>query len=190
MNLFILDTDPQLAAMAHHDVHCNKMATEAGQICTAALAVVLRSYDEIPAARPGMTKKRWKKPLEAGWGVTHPFHPATQWAAASRDNFLWAAQLGLSLCREWAFRFDKRHGAESMLTQLQQYVLACDIPFPQQTRTPFVVAFDQQRYADCLKDDVVASYRTYYTRHKLILPAKGPATWTRRCPPAWLETCR
>lgn len=37
MNLFILDTDPQLCAQYHSDVHVNVMAKECGQILTLAL---------------------------------------------------------------------------------------------------------------------------------------------------------
>ncbi|WP_298137850.1 hypothetical protein [Acidiferrobacter sp.] len=190
MNLFVLDADPRLAAQAHHDVHCNKMATEAGQIGTAALAVALASYDEVPAARPGHTKKRWKRPLDPGWGVSHPYHPATRWAAASRGNFLWALQLGLSLCDEWHYRFDTPHGARPTLERLFAYAQGHDGIFAQSGRTPFIVAFDAVRYADCLQNDIVASYRAYYARYKLNLPTKGPPRWTRRAPPQWLDRYR
>lgn len=180
MNLFILDTDPQLCAQYHSDVHVNKMATECGQILTAALAVVTESYDLIP----GKTKmvKKWRRPFPSSWGVSHPYHPATQWVAQSASNALWAWRLWCHLCNEWAFRFDKSHGS-----LLYNWDFRTNIAkFPDVPKTPHVIAFNRDTYGDCIVDDVVQSYRNYYIKSKLILPTKGKATWTRRDRPEWL----
>jgi len=173
VNIFILDDDTQLCAQAHSDIHVNKMATEAGQILTSALAWVLRSYSEVPASRPGTTKKVFHRPFEGGWGVSHPYHPATLWTADTFCNFLYTYQLGMALCREWHHRFGKQHGSHEMICRLST------IPRPSSFSpygiTPHVIAFDKERYADCIRPTVVESYRAYYNHAKLHLKGK-PAT--------------
>lgn len=183
MNLFILDTNPQLCAQYHSDVHVNKMATECGQILTAALAVVTKSYDEVQ----GKTKmvKKWRKPFADSWGVSHPHHPATVWVAQSRQNALWAWHLWRHLCNEWYLRFAKPHGSISYAATLSSHIGK----FPDIPQTPHVIAFNRDKYADCIVEgDVVQSYRNYYIASKLILPTKGKATWTRRDRPHWLPS--
>jgi hypothetical protein len=187
MNLFVLDANPRLSAEMHHDVHVNKMATEACQILTAACAVLLKSYDEVPAAKRGTTKKVWRRPFADGWGVSHPYHPSTVWTAASYGNAVWALSLGLALCYEWAFRFDKNHRTLGELYRMGKRLVDLRPLFPLQEQQPFTIAFDRETYRHCLRDDPIESYRAYYVAAKLVLPTKGRAVWTRRNEPAWLQ---
>jgi hypothetical protein len=186
MNIFILDDDIQLCAQAHSDIHVNKMATEAGQILTSALAWVLRSYSEVPSAKPGKTKKVFHKPFADGWGVSHPYHPATMWVAESRQNMYWTMELWGNLCDEWQHRFNKVHGSAHYIRHLSAHAL--DV-FPDVEFTPHIVAFDKDKYSSCIRPTVVESYRAYYNHTKLHLKNR-PATWTNRPIPSWIDMGR
>jgi hypothetical protein len=186
MNIFILDDDIQLCAQAHSDIHVNKMATEAGQILTSALAWVLRSYSEVPSAKPGKTKKVFHKPFKGGWGVSHPYHPATLWAAESYGNAWYTFELGFRLCLEWEHRFNKQHGSQDMIKRLGSEVCLHIDYFERPHRTPHIIAFDKDKYAQCIRPTVVESYRAYYNHAKLHLKGR-PATWTNRHVPLWVD---
>ena len=184
MNIFILDDDIQQCAMAHSDIHVNKMATEAGQILTSALAWVLRSYSEVPSSRPGKIKKVFHKPFKDGWGVSHPYHPATLWTSESFGNYEYTYQLGMELCREWHHRFGKQHGSHEMICKLGS--IASPLLFPRYGVRPHIIAFDKEKYASCIRQTVVESYRAYYNHAKLHLKGR-PATWTNRPIPSWIN---
>ena len=185
MNIFILDDDIQLCAQAHSDIHVNKMATEAGQILTSAFAWVLGAYSEVPASRPGTTKKVFHRPFEDGWGVSHPYHPATLWCADSYDNAKYVSELGFHLCREWHHRFGKPHGSFEQIQNLI-YRLSYSQKFKRDNTTPHIIAFDKDKYASCIRPTVVESYRAYYNHAKLHLKGR-PATWTNRPIPSWID---
>ena len=68
MNIFILDSDPELAAQQQCDKHCVKMILESNQLlCTAF----------------------WMQDIEAPYKKTHYNHPSSVWARESRGNFDW-----------------------------------------------------------------------------------------------------
>lgn len=186
MNIFILDDDIQLCAQAHSDIHVNKMATEAGQILTSAFAWVLGSYSEVPSSRPGKTKKVFHRPFEDGWGVSHPYHPATLWCAESYGAARYTSLLGLALCNEWKHRFGKIHGAYASIEMLTRMVGLHALKFAVIEPPQHIIAFDKDKYASCIRDSVVESYRAYYNHTKLHLKGR-PATWTNRPIPSWID---
>ena len=70
MNIFVLDTDPTIAAQMQCDKHVVKMPLECAQM----LSTVHRHYgsDDFQLYKS-----------------THKHHPCTLWAASSRANYAW-----------------------------------------------------------------------------------------------------
>jgi len=159
VNLFASDSDPTVSAISLADRHVVKMAVETAQVMWTALH--LSAPDGVP---------------EGGYRPTHRGHPCVRWAAASRENFDWAAAHGLALCDEYQHRYGKVHGSRAALERaasLRDLV-------PDGSATPFALAMD-----DDLKDvgDPHGSYRRCLLRKYAAWGSM--ARWTRRTPPTW-----
>lgn len=94
MNIFVLDTDPAVAARLHLDKHVVKMPLETAQM----LSTVNGGY-----------------PYKA----THKNHPCTLWAGQSKGNYSWLVNLGVELCKEYTHRYGKVHKCQAVIEQLQ-----------------------------------------------------------------------
>jgi len=95
MNIFVLDTDPKIAATYHCNKHVLKMILESAQLlCTA-----LHFY--------GVASVPYRK--------THENHPCSIWTRETRDNYLWVCSLGLALCSEYTDRYGKTHKTQDVL---------------------------------------------------------------------------
>ena len=81
MNIFILDTNPEIAATYHADKHVNKMILESAQM----LSTV----------------------LDGPYKPTHRNHPCTLWVGRSRANAEWLWHLADMLNIEYRERYDK-----------------------------------------------------------------------------------
>ena len=111
MNIFVLDSDPTIAAQMQCDKHVVKMVTETAQL-------LCNCYPEnsVPYKR------------------THYNHPCSIWARTSLSNFLWLAEHGDALGIEYTFRYGKFHKAHSVITDLGK-----SLPnLPKIGLTPFV----------------------------------------------------
>jgi hypothetical protein len=109
--------------------------------------------------------------------ATHINHPSAVWARASKENYLWLADLLVKLCKEYTRRYGKVHKCESdgLVNALQQV--------PSGIRPK---GFSQPTPAmpDAYKsDDSIVSYRTYYMKDKAYI-----ASWKTRNPPSWYKT--
>ncbi len=138
MNIFVLDTDPQLCAAYHCDSHVRKMVLESAQIlCT---ALLLNGAESAPY-----------KPAQPG-------NRYVLWAAKSRANFDWLLQLGFWLAYEYKLRYGKEHASEKviMYCSLQRSIIK------EGELTPFATKFNEN-YAGL---SVVEAYRKYYKEEK------------------------
>lgn len=152
MNIFVLDQDPKIAAQMACDKHIVKMPLETAQmLCTI--------YH--------------KNNLNAPYKRTHEKHPCTLWAGISKENYDWLYEHGLSLSKEYTFRYGKVHACESIIKSL----VSKNISFKWPSMTKFALAMPDQ-YKDKL--DPVKSYRNYYIGDK-----KPIATWKNREIPDW-----
>ena len=154
MNIFILDTDPNVAAQLHLDKHVVKMPLETAQM----LCTINASYD-----------------IPVPYKPTHKNHPCTVWANASRANYQWLVDLGLSLCHEYTYRYKKVHACQKIIESLAM----CP---PQITATE-QTAFAQAMPDECHKDNAVQAYQLYYKQYKSHI-----AKWTGRNVPSFMET--
>lgn len=137
MNIFILDLDHKTNAQYHCNTHTIKMPVEIAQI----LATVMYSYGVTTSIKP-----------------THKNHPCTIWAGKSKANFEYAKELCYELCKEYSYRYGKRHKVEDYLTEL-----ICPKDLTGDTLTPFAKAMPEQ-YRN---EDTVQAYRAYYINEKL-----------------------
>lgn len=157
MNIFILDTNPRIAAKYHNNKHVVKMILESAQmLCT---AVNFMSGEQITPYKS-----------------THLSHPCSVWARRTLGNWLWLHELMLELNEEYKLRFnhEEDHLAviklrESNIVDKAKSVL-CN-----ENMTKFVTAMPD--YCKSPNDDVVESYRNYYMKEK-----KDLANWKTAIP--------
>jgi len=89
MNIFILDTNPDIAASMQCDKHVVKMVLETAQILSTICG--------------------------GPYKPTHANHPCVQWAQANQTNFKWLRRHGLALSAEYTLRYGKIHKCESVI---------------------------------------------------------------------------
>lgn len=93
MNVFVLDTNPIVAAQMMCDKHVVKMVLETAQILST------------------ITGGPYKP--------THTNHPCVLWAAKNRINFSWLKRHGLALCAEYSHRYGKIHKSQPVIVNAQ-----------------------------------------------------------------------
>ncbi len=156
MNIFVLDTDPKTCAVYHNDKHVIKMILESAQLLCGA---------------HHMTESKYEIPYK----LSHKNHPCAIWARECIENYIWLCDLGLELCAEYTYRYNKRHKSQDIiewcLLNAPNLVSKGDI-------TPFALAMPDE----CKVGDAVASYRAYYMVEK-----RGFAVWKNREVPQWFN---
>lgn len=88
------------------------------------------------------------------------------------DNFIWLCELGLELCKEYTYRYDKIHKCEAIIKECLTY--ACKIP--NKGMTKFVQAMPEEMKME----NPVDGYKNYYIKAKNHI-----ATWKKRNAPNW-----
>ena len=160
MNIFVLHTNPAIAAQMLCDKHVSKMILETA-LMLSTVAVSL-----------GHENPCLYKPV-------HRKHPCTLWAGESYWNWKWLCVHGLSMADEFEYRYNNRHKSGEVIRFIYDNKLG---PTNRQwhkiwqRKTPYAQAMPQE-YKN--KDAVVA-YRNYYLGEK-----ERFAKWTRRTPPEW-----
>lgn len=167
MNIFVLHSDPVIAAQMNCDSHVIKITTEVFQM----LGSALRKHGCVDAEMP-LTKSG--TPLIGG----HKNHPVTLWVGRTRSNFLWACLHGIALAEEYTYRYGKTHFCLDGLYQMAD--MSDRIPIGPQT--PFAQAMPDEYKSPC----AVNSYRDFYWHDKR---KNIKCEWkkTRQKPYWWLE---
>jgi hypothetical protein len=149
MNIFVLDTDPAVAARALCDKHVVKMALETAQI----MSTVLAQHGVVD---PDLYRS------------THRAHPCTRWAAEARANYQWLANHGLAICDEYSRRYGKEHASRRVIRKAES--MAPVVPAGSLT------SFAQAMPDEYRREDPVEAYRAYYRGAKAnIATWKAPA---------------
>jgi hypothetical protein len=160
MNIFVLHTDPTIAAQMHCDKHIPKMCVEAAQMMASALRRHGATDEQMPLTKAGTPYKG---------GYAH--HPCTRWAGDSQENWMWLAHHAMQLCEEYYKRFNKMHAC----TEPIYHMIGLQKTIPNTELTPFAQAMPDE-YRD---DDAVKAYRAYYH-------SKTFAKWEKGTPaPDW-----
>jgi hypothetical protein len=104
---------------------------------------------------------------------THRNHPMTLWVCNSKYNYLYAAKLGLELCKVYTFRYKKIHKCQSHLEWLIDNIPHCQ---PQQylPKTFLATVNLPDNVSDvplCMpkqyhSNDLIKSYRQYIINEK------------------------
>lgn len=159
MNIFVLDTDPVLAAKYQHDKHVVKMVLESTQMLSTA---------------------HWLNGSRADYKPTHVKHPSTLWAARSLQNYNWLATHALALSEEYTKRFGKVHKCHSIILCLAKHPPS---NIPNIGLTDFAIAMDRNKYGHCIvPGDPVETYRNYYRVAKVQI-----GSWNKGTPqPSWV----
>jgi hypothetical protein len=156
MNIFFLDEDPTLSAQYHVDKHVVKMILETAQLLCGVHHVTSQITDQVP------------------YKLSHKNHPCAIWARTSLSNYLYLCELGLELCKEYTYRYGKRHKSQEVIEWCLIY--KPNVPDVEFTE-PAMAMPDEYKVGD-----VVQSYRNYYMGAK-----SGFATWKNRQKPFWFE---
>lgn len=140
MNIFVLDSNPILAAQAHVDKHVVKMPLETAQLLCTAHHISGTNPEQIP------------------YRMTHRNHPCALWTRESLQNYRWLVDLGLAICGEYTHRYGKVHKSQAVI----EWCGNNEPSLNDSERTPFVQAMP----SDLRSDDPVESYRRYYLLEK------------------------
>lgn len=132
MNIFVLDTDPKLAAQYHCDKHVVKMILESAQMLSTAVG--------------------------QGYKPTHTTHPCTLWVKASRSNAEWLIELATHLNVEWQnrYRHTNNHKSYIVIASISEYISK----LPQLGLTPFAQAMPIEYQQEDPVDAYRAYYKT------------------------------
>lgn len=164
MNIFVLHSNPYLAAEMHCDKHCVKMVLELYQQLGSAVRRHGASDEDMPLTSRGT-------PLKGGYHN----HPCTKWVGNCRENFDWAFTHAMALAEEYSYRYGKEHACLSGIKKLAR--LSHLIPNNSRLQQ-FVMAMPDEYK----QGDPVEAYRDYYWLEKRF---KFNMKWTRRSPPYW-----
>ena len=173
MNIFVLHTDPDIAAQMHCDKHVPKMVVEAAQMMASALRRHGATDEQMPLTKAGT-------PYKGGYA----YHPCTVWAGDSRDNFKWLARYAERLLREYMQRFDRIHACHGPI-----HIMSCkDYIIPEGGLTQFALAMPDEYRPEPIDGEIVyhaypehavQAYRRYYH-------SKQFAKWEKGTPiPVW-----
>jgi hypothetical protein len=158
MNIFVLDYNPQKCAKYHVDKHVVKMILETAQL----LCGVHHMCDQVTVDIP--------------YKLSHKNHPCSIWVRECVENYVWLCDLGIELCKEYTYRYGKRHKSQDVIEW-------CMLNIPPINQYGDITTFPLAMPNECKLDDVVESYRNYYILHK-----KGFAKWTKRNTPKWFTS--
>jgi len=152
MNIFFLDFDTKKCAEYHCDKHVVKMILETAQL---------------------LCGVHWVTGFEAPYKLSHKNHPCAIWTRTSLSNYLYLCDLGLELCKEYTYRYGKKHKSQDVIEWcLVNKPNIHDVDFT----TPPLAMGDEFKIG-C---DVIESYRNYYIEGK-----KDIVSWKNREVPKW-----
>jgi hypothetical protein len=152
MNVFILDTDPKLAAQYHCDKHVVKMILEYSQLlCTTHHILVPDQSDLIP------------------YKMTHKNHPCAVWARQSKNNYWFIRELARHLNKEYMYRYGKTVGHKSWqvidnlpFIKPSAFSYFCNSSYPLDYDSVPQAMPDEYK----VSGDPVTAYRNYYANGK------------------------
>lgn len=181
MNIFVLDSTPLKAAEYHCDKHVLKMIIESGQmLCTAhwlgwldKLGQNMSDFKKVKDAQEFLYRNVPKR-YQPRWKMTHANHPCSVWTRESIENYMWHADLGLYLCREYSIRYEKIHKGFEVHMWLQE-----NMPpgIKDKGLTPFKICMKEEYK---ISQNPVECYREYYSKDKVRF-----AKWKKDNIPHW-----
>lgn len=167
MNIFVTDSNPELAARNLCDKHISKMIVESAQMLSTA-------WWKLDSGCPG--------PIV--YKPTHENHPCTKWVMESDGNYLWLGRHALEMCKEYSRRYTKIHKTQALINCLWTNPPRNIPNRGTKTLTDFAHAYyskDPVAHFMCyVPGDAVQSYRNYYKLDKTRF-----AKWNYGNKPSW-----
>lgn len=154
MNIFFLDYDNTKCAKYHCDKHVVKMILETAQLLCGVHHVTAHDTSHVP------------------YKLSHKNHPCSIWTRGCLSNYLYLCDLGLELCKEYTYRYGRRHKSQDVI----EWCLTNKPNISDREFTEPPKAMPDEYKVDC----VVQSYRNYYIGDK-----KYFAKWKNREIPEW-----
>lgn len=157
----MLHLDPKICAQMHVTVHVIKMILESAQMLCSTWHISDPEH----------------KIYEPKYKIAHKNHPCTIWVRASVGNYKWLCDLAIELCKEYTYRYGKKHASQEMIYEMAKLTPPIpDIGFTSPA----------QAMPDIYKDnDAVIAYHQYYFFAKYRMHSwKGKLAG--RDPPKWI----
>ena len=179
MNIFYVDSDPEVAARSMVDRHVVKMILETAQLLSTAHRVI-DGEEYVGQSQSGRKAKRWRLSGNADaimYSATHINHPSAVWVRGNSANYNWLYNHLLALGREYTYRYGRTHLTIDKLGDILK-----DAPENiEQSRvmTKMPSCMDKQYIVSL---DPITNYRNYYNYGKTDL-----LRWSNRPPPQWIE---
>lgn len=182
MNIFVLDTDPVVAAQLQCDKHVVKMIVESAQMLSTVHRMLDGTMERRRSKSGKMMLKYWAHPdhgMEANlYKAVHTGHPCTVWSLESSANYYWHLNHFEALLNEYEYRYNKKHSSG----RLMRYLLNPPINIPSGGITPFKLAMGSN--PECIdNNDPVGSYRKFYQTKQ----ERFKMAWTARKIPDWFN---
>ncbi|WP_264722803.1 MULTISPECIES: pyrimidine dimer DNA glycosylase/endonuclease V [unclassified Wolbachia] len=153
MNIFVLDENPEIAAKMLCDKHIVKMPLETAQLLSNVFSIALKV--------PNPFVSVIDQDIEVPYKLTHSNHPCSLWARQSKGNFCWLIEYGKELCKEYTWRYKRKHKSEKVIDW-------CD------SNKDLLIfrSTDMQTFIQALPDQykcssAVEAYRRYYLKEKM-----------------------
>ena len=153
MNIFLLNWDIETNAQWHCDKHVVKMPLETTQM----LSTVYHRYTNDGPYKP-----------------VHQKHPCTLWAGETVLNYLYLHKLGIALCKEYTYRYRRKHACEKVLALIPEP----PVELKQRGYTKPYQAMPEE-YKD---DNPIIAYRNYYINEKARF-----CKWKKRSIPPFMK---
>jgi len=168
MNLFILDTDPKIAAQYNCDTHCNKILLEAAMMM--ANCFDLKTLEDAPKTKKGTPRKH-----------SYFNHPVSIWMRKSTANLEWAIEHAIELENERLYRGYNPHFSFDFVDWVANSISKSTVAVAGLTAFAVAIAPDKEcrKVPNFDKLSAVEQYRLYYKHDKPFV------TWTNRSVPYW-----
>lgn len=152
INIFILDNDIKKCVKYYNDKHCVKIILEIAQLLCSAHHICGNSIPK--------------------YKLSHKNHPISKWVRQSLSNYMWTTKIGLALCKEYTYRYNKKHKSQEVIEWcIDNKPNILDLGL-----TKFYLAMPDKYKCE----DIVKSYRNYYIGEKQHI-----AQWNKREIPEW-----
>jgi len=157
MNLFYLDNDLVKCAEYHCNKHIVKMPLEAAQLVSTAVQHYNLNFDK-----------------SLVYKSTHVNHPWSIWTRQTQGNFVLVCKYGIELCKEYTFRYNKRHACQDKLEYISSLKINDNIT---------VLEMPQCMPEEFKHHDIISAYRNYYQFKKSSIKF----SYKNRKEPEWLK---
>jgi hypothetical protein len=147
MNIFVIDQNPEVAAIHLVDRHVSKMILESSQIFSNCFTLERMSQPDCPKTKVGGSRKH-----------SYPHHPCCIWATQSRENMRWLIRHAKAMDVERMERNGKKnpHFSMQFINWVEKNIE--DSIVPEIPMTPFAQAMPEE-YRN---SDTIVAYRNYY----------------------------